>query len=619
MLKRKRIVLIGSALFCAAFCFGLITSASPEPKTAWPSLKGKSNEELLALVIGHKKARTEDCAQDQVQSSPLDRLWETPPREAALALASEYLEKEVKDRAKFIISENSNLKPPSHGEVGFRWISGNYYAPPERGMIVLLYDSGNSKIRLSDFQVLGPVTGDELERAYSGTDEHPLRAAVAQQTFDILWWLTRVERVGERIGGTSFSSTDDWGDFWIKPNGPSFNQVLLGSPNGEDLNDEQYSSLPAIAYQLIQRLIEREGIKPRRPLPTIGHHVDPNADAEFLRLHPNPDGDDPSDVARWAEKMRAILRDPTRYEMYNDVLYALVPTADPSRYKPSVINAALFDLVSRGDDQRAVHEQAAHDAEEEQQKLLSDLAQTRGGKTEEKHRVLSKLAVHEQSAARTLYLAEDTAGEMLGLRDVVSAFAELLDRAQCPWPKEEGYEFPTSGYLAGAAAIVSKHPQMRGPLLDYVRKQLLNIRQSQVTPEQLFDVIWRADLRELAPELRKLATTSPDENEDPAISMSPAPTGNGKFHAARVILLAWREADRLTKTKLDAMLNGYVGRSNAIPEVLRSEFDALPPADQLRFRNFVTWMRSVEVPWSRAVLEDVFTPHTPRPDVPYER
>jgi hypothetical protein len=279
----------------------------------------------------------------------------------------------------------------------------------------------------------------------------------------------------------------------------------------------------------------------------------------------------------------------------------------------------LFDLMRRGDDERAVHEKAAHDAEAEQQKLLSDLAQTRGGKTEEKHRVLSKLAVHEQSAARTVYLAQDTAGEMLGLRDVVSAFAELLDRAQRPRPKGEGYGFPNSGYLTGAAAIVGKHAGMRAPLLQYVRKQLANIRQSQITPEQLFDVIWRADFHELAPELQKLATTIPDENEDPSISMSPAPTGNGKFHAARVILLAWRETDRLTKTKLDAMLNGYVGRSNAIPEVLRFEFDALSPADQLTFRNFVTWMRSVEVPWSRRVLEDVFTPHTPRPNSPYER
>jgi hypothetical protein len=570
-------------------------------------------------VVGHTKTATENCAQDQVHPSPLDRLWEMPPREAALALALEYLEKEAKGGAKFVISGNVNLKPASQGEIGFRWISGNYYARPERGMIVLVYEGGNSKIRLSNFQILGPVPEEELERAYSQTDEHPLRAAVAQQTYDILWWLTQVRRVGERIGGSSFTSTDDWGDFWIKPNGPSFNQVLLGSPNGEDLNDEQFSSLPAIAYQLIQRLIEREGIRPRRPLPTIGHHVDPNPDAEFLRLQPKPDSDDAAAVARWAEQMSAILRNSARYEMYNDVLYTLVPTPDPSRYKAPQINRTLFDLMRRGDNERAVHEKAARDAETEQQKLLSDLAQTRGGKSEEKHRVLSKLVVHEQSAALTVYLAQDTAGEMLGLRDAVSAFAELLDRAQRPRPKGEGYGFPSSGYLSGAAAIVGKHPGMRAPLLQCVRKQLANIRQSQVTPEQLFDVIWRADLCELTPELRKLATTSPDENEDPSISMSPAPTGNGKFHAARVILLAWRESDRLTKTKLDAMLNGYVGRSNAIPEVLRSEFDALPPAEQLTFRNFVTWIRSVEVPWSRRVLEDVFTPHTPRPDLSLER
>jgi hypothetical protein len=275
--------------------------------------------------------------------------------------------------------------------------------------------------------------------------------------------------------------------------------------------------------------------------------------------------------------------------------------------------------MRRGDEERTVHEKAAHDAEAEQRKLLVDPAQTQGGKTEEKHRVLTKLVVHENSAAFTVYLAQNTAGEMLGLRDVVSAFAELLDSAQHPRPKGEDSGFTGSGYLTGAAAIVDKHPQMRGQLLEYVRKQIANIRQSQVTPEQLFDVVWRADLRELEHELQKLATTSPDQNEDPSISMSPAPTGNGKFHAARVILLAWRETDRLTKTKLDAMLNGYVGRSNAIPEVLRAEFDALPPPDQLTFRNFVTWMRSVEVPWSRRVLEDVFTPHTPRPDLQFEQ
>src|SRR5437016_495084 len=111
---RKRIVIIETVVFVFVFCCSLIAPASAEPKAAWPSLKDKSNEELLALVIGHRKTKTEDCAQDEVQPSSLDPLWEIPPREAALALASEYLEKEVKGRAKFIINENGNLKPPSH-------------------------------------------------------------------------------------------------------------------------------------------------------------------------------------------------------------------------------------------------------------------------------------------------------------------------------------------------------------------------------------------------------------------------------------------------------------------------------------------------------------------------
>ena len=62
--------------------------------------------------------------------------------------------------------------------------------------------------------------------------------------------------------------------------------------------------------------------------------------------------------------------------MYKEVLYALVPTEEPSRYKAPAINDALFDVMRRGDDECAVHEKAADDAKAEQQKLLSDLAQT---------------------------------------------------------------------------------------------------------------------------------------------------------------------------------------------------------------------------------------------------
>jgi len=86
-----------------------------------------------------------------------------------------------------------------------------------------------------------------------------------------------------------------------------------------------------------------------------------------------------------------------------------------------------------------------------------------------------------------------------------------------------------------------------------------------------------------------------------------------------VILMAWREHDPLTKTKLDIMLSGYIGGGKSIPAVLRAEFEALSKQDQLTVRNFVNWTRTVDVPWSRRYIENIFTPHTPRPDILIER
>ncbi len=83
--------------------------------------------------------------------------------------------------------------------------------------------------------------------------------------------------------------------------------------------------------------------------------------------------------------------------------------------------------------------------------------------------------------------------------------------------------------------------------------------------------------------------------------------------------MTWRETDPLTKTKLDALLTGTIAGGSYIPEVLRKEFAELPAADQLAFRQFITWMRTVDIGFSRYYLENAFTPHTPRPDVLLER
>lgn len=591
---------------------------------AVPSLKGKTDDELLRLVIGgrndQQKKTDEEFGEDFIRFSSLDRLWEMSPPEAALVLASQYVGNDAKGRVKFAINESAKARPPGSGEIGIRWISGNYYALPERGVTVLRYDGTHSCISISDVQILGPVSKEELDEALSKLDNHPIPAAVAQRTYEILWWLHRVHRVGDRVGGTSIASTDDVCDaFWMKPDGPVLGRDLLGTPNGEDLDDEQFSSFPAFAYTVIRRVIEREGIKSRRPLPTIGHHVDPNPDAEFLRLHPQPDSDDAKTVKQWVQRMAAILRNPQRYEMHNDVLYALVPIEDPLRYKDSQIDRALLDILRHADSAAAIHEKAANEAEQQEHKILDDFSQPRTREDEEKRRALSDKVISEHSAATSTYMVRDHAGEALGFRDCVSAFPELMERAKRPVPNDSR-GLSGNDCLTGAASLAGNHPKLRPRLIDYLRPQLADIRKSQDSPQQLFDVVWRADLRELTPALEKVATNSPDENEDPSISTSPAPTGgNGKFHAARVILMAWREPDPLTKTKLDAMINGYVGGGNSIPRVLRAEFNALTPNDQAAFRNFITSLRSVEVPWSRKLLEDVFTPHTPRPDIPFER
>src|SRR5205085_2428121 len=129
--------------------------------------------------------------------------------------------------------------------------------------------------------------------------------------------------------------------------------------------------------------------------------------------------------------------------------------------------------------------------------------------------------------------------------------------------------------------------------------------QPQQSHNYVIEMIWQADLREFTPFLEKLVKEGDKTHET--------------FQQAKAVLLAWSEPDPVTKTKLDIMLTGNIGSGGAIPDVLRSEFAALPKDGQLRVRNFVSWMRTVDVPWSRRYIENFFTPHTPRPDIWIER
>ena len=82
--------------------------------------------------------------------------------------------------------------------------------------------------------------------------------------------------------------------------------------------------------------------------------------------------------------------------------------------------------------------------------------------------------------------------------------------------------------------------------------------------------------------------------------------------------MAWRETDPLTRAKLNALLTGRLASGGVIPETLRSGFGELSPEDKFAFRQFITWLRSVDAGFSRRYLENTFTPHTPRPDIQFE-
>jgi hypothetical protein len=578
------------------------------------SLKGKTDEELLNLVCRGRNDTQKKQATDfpfSIDQAAMDRLWEMLPRDAALAFASEYVQKEAKGRVKFTIEIDPSQKPPPSGEIGIRWISGNYYAMPEHGAIVLYYDRPRSRLSISDFQILSRPSERELEEALNQTDEHDVPVPVAQQAYEILWWLNHVHPVGYRVGGSSFSSVDDLCDaFWMNPGGPYFSRTFLGIPNAEDLNNEEFSSFPAFAETLLRQIIEKQGIKRKDPLPTVGHFVDINADAAFLRLHATPASEDSAVVKRWVDQMLSILRKPERYKMYLDVLYDLVPTEDPLKYKDPDIDRALLDLIHRSESAAAVHDKAAHDAEAQQKKILNEIEQGKPDIDQSKRRALSKEHIDESSAARSIRGDAQIAAEMLGYRDQLKIFPELMKRAEQFQPGE--FEFDQSNSLIGAAALAGNHPNLRPQLIQYLRTQLTNIRLSHFSPRQLFECAWRADLRELAPDLQKLATESPAENEQSLVYAKPGSDVNCKFHAARAILTAWRETDRLTKIKLDALISGDIPRGGPIPNFMRAEFDALSANERLTFRSFITWLRKVDAPFSKENLEDVFTPHTPR-------
>lgn len=510
-----------------------------------------------------------------------------PPRDAAVAFVTDCPDRNVSD-TKFEI-DDPNARPPAKGEIGIRWIDGNHYAPRQEGVIILRFDGHKSALLMSHVEVVGRPSKQELEGAVMKTDFHEVRPLVAQQTYEILWWLRHVRSVGSFFRGGVSNSNADFGRFWMKPDGPVKDMVILGEPCDQWIDEETGRWQGAFAYALMRRVAERSGIKQRYPIPKVGRPVANDPDSIFLRTAAPPDRNDQEATKKWVGRLLAILQNPKRDFLHYSVIELLVPRYDPMRYRDDRINGALISVLQQSERASAAMRPPEDKAEPEldESTFPNPKALEKEEKARKERRNKRWLEGHYFRERKSeLDSNAQAAAAKLGLRDVVSAFPDVLRLS----PQE-------------AALTVARHPELKPKFLDYLQPFM-----SGRSPGWAVAPIWRADLREFTPWLEKLAKGELPGGEGPTAQ-----------HEAEAVLMAWRETDPLTKTKLDIMLTGKIGHGDPIPEVLRNEFEALSSEDKAAIRNFVSWMRTIKVPWMRKYLENVFTPHTPRPDNPLER
>lgn len=586
MTKSRLFVLILVLAAIAGISTVLKSSSHP---TAVSSLREKTDAELLEFVAGHRDSSgryvSDENDDDRARPSPLDRLWEMDPKEAALALVADHVIPHLRGKIVFEI-DDPDAKPPSSGEIGLWRMGGVHYGPYEESLTILKYNGYNSKLLISKVGIDGDPSREELDEAVMKTDEHQLYRGIAQQTFEIVWWLRHIRfqnAPDEFFGGVS-SSVNNLGRFWMKPDGPRLDEVMIEEPCGQCINaNKQPNAYVGFADLLLRRVIRRSGIKDRYPIPKVGKWKPEDEDDDFLHNQRAPEPTDAKAVSEYIQQLCAILKNPERTHLYYEVMEQLVPVSDPLRYRDNRIAEALLFAMHRGLAEKREPPPVPH--------IDSDLDKAEREKQRAARKEEFEKAYREGRKIKDIKDAAPRAAGKLGMRGARQAFDELLRLGK-------DKIIP----LMPAAKIAGRHPDLRRQIVDSVKAGLD------------LETIWRADIRELEGELEKRA------GSDSAYELFYKYTAEQeKAHHAAILLATWREPDKLTKTKLDIMLTGAIGRAADIPEVLRKEFSELSAADQLNVRNFVTWMRTVDVPWSRRYIENYFTPHTPRPDILFER
>jgi len=607
LLSRSSFVI--GALFASTFAWSQTSSPTAAPPV---SLKGKSDQELVELIAGRKLPVPPDPEVgfvERIKPSPLDRLWEMPSAEAALAFAAETIE----PRSDLEIDDPS-AKPPQKGEIGLRWVGGGHYAPVRHGVTILKYNGYESQLLISELEIGGEASPDEIEQAVKKTDTYPVRRLVARQTYEILWWLRHV-RFSDKTNAAGWEEASTFKQlptrFWIEPGGTIISGVFTDrdeGPCGACLAKGNKEAYAEFAGRLLRRLIERSGIQHRYPMPTVGHYIDRDDDAKFLRTPP-PDPDNATELKRWLARHAQILRNPKRQYLHYQIMEILVPISDPLRYQNSEIDDGLLAVMHNGLAASTRLKELEDAKSKDQSKDIEiDLSNPESAaKEKEREAKLEKLRKQEREF-RDIVFNGTSAMEKLGFHDAVVAFPELFELAKRGGPPSfHGDNDP----LIAAASIAGRHPDLRPQLAEYLREKLSAPGEATARGTALLEAVWRADLRELTPTLEKLAAL-------PRPAPNPTDVRETSIEKASLVLTAWRESDPLTKTKLDALLSSEIGGGSSIPEVLRAEFEALSAEDKFTFRQFINWMRTAGATVQLHYLENTFTPHTPRPDIAFE-
>ncbi|MEY2488651.1 MAG: hypothetical protein QOC70_593 [Verrucomicrobiota bacterium] len=566
---------------CASCIFTAFTNAdaqvSPSPTaTTAPhipeSLKGKSNEELVHLLIGGKstlKLKAEARRANEVETHFPDHFWEMPPKDAALALVQENCNLKLKTQLKISVRDDKG-RPPDKGRVQLRFESA-YYNVPREALMNLESDGRRSTLRYSNVELRGPVKRSLVEAAIRRTTRCGLPTEEARRLYEIIWWLGRIQFARpERKADADEATTERiiathsvHGKLSVEPGGPQKREfTLCGASLSECYQETFDDDLYADFVDFILRdTLKRHGVNLDETTDVLGEETYSSAEEKFVLTTKPPPPNDPA-TAKWIERMLNNL-ERYRYSVISD----LAPIDEPLRYPDSRIDDAFFRLL-------------------------------RGG--------LSPHGLDRKTDERGFKDSADAARALAG-RKRSHAFPIIMQLLEV---RNDNVRDAQNDLLEAATLLASTQADYRQELIEYLTAQLNRLADSPHFTSGLFDSVWRGDFRELTPLLEKMATASPDEIEDEHGSswMTPSRPVVGRFHDARRILIAWKEPDSLTRLKLDAIIQASTAYLGGPAEFLGQEFAALSEDERRAFKEFVRWLeeyRPIDTSWYPEPLEKV--------------